>query len=78
MEMREVSLTDLSPINTIYLNMLWLILLTLHKKVEIVLTMSSASQERRTTRVVTQKAPIAQRPVCDTYQSWVVGLFFKL
>lgn len=75
--MREVSLTDLSPINTIYLNMLWLILLTLHKKVEIVLTMSSASQER-TTQVVRQKAPIAQCPVCDTYQSWVVGLFFKL
>lgn len=47
MEMREVSHTDLNPISTIYLNMLWLILLTLHKKAEVVLTMSSASQESK-------------------------------
>jgi len=40
-----MSLPNLSPINAIYLNMLWLILLTLHKKVEIVLTTSSTSQE---------------------------------
>lgn len=58
--------------------MLWIMLLTLHKKVEIVLAVSSTSQESKNNLSYWTKGSRSPDPVHDMYQSWVIWLFFNL
>lgn len=56
--------------------MLWLILLTLHREVEIVLSVCSTSQENKN-KVVRQKAHVGQHPVCGMDQTWMDWLLLQ-
>lgn len=58
--------------------MLWLILLTLHREVEIVLSVCSTSQENKNNAGGQTKAHVDQHPVCAMDQTWLDWLFFKL